>query len=99
MEKSPTARGPPSPIARRLNRSKSVFSLAQDFFKMRINATPEESIPSTLDNYAKPRSWNIFGSLRGTWNGTNLSSSSQKTERRSTSQYMSPLDTRKYPTE
>lgn len=89
MNKAPPAtRGPPSPVTRRLNRSKSLFSLTQDFFRLRLNPAPEEPVRGTLDNDSIPGPWNILGSLRGKWGSTNTSSNPQKTERRSTSQFL-----------
>ncbi|KFY91839.1 hypothetical protein V498_05295 [Pseudogymnoascus sp. VKM F-4517 (FW-2822)] len=91
MNEAPETRGPPSPT-RRLNRSKSVFSLAQDFLKMALNTPSKEPIPAPQDSYANPGSWNFFGSLRGTWSGAGPGASSQRAAGHSTSQYLKPLD-------
>ncbi|KFY18690.1 hypothetical protein V493_08414 [Pseudogymnoascus sp. VKM F-4281 (FW-2241)] len=91
MGESPATRGPPSPT-RRLNRSKSVFSLAQDFFKMALNTPSNEPTSGSQDSYAKPGSWNVYGSLRETWGGPGPRVSSQGPAGHSTLQSLKPSD-------
>lgn len=86
----------PVPVLRRLNRSKSVFSLAQDFFRLRLNAPSEEISAEPEDGQSRPGSWNIFGSLRGSRNGDG--SRSQRVRERSITPSRQSVDTRKYST-
>lgn len=92
MNEAPATRRPPSPT-RRLNRSKSVFSLAQDFFKMTLNTSSDKPVPDSQDSFAKTGSWNIFGSLRGTWSGVASGANHQRSGRHSASQSLKPLET------
>ncbi|KFX99405.1 hypothetical protein O988_03884 [Pseudogymnoascus sp. VKM F-3808] len=92
MNETPATSGPPSPT-RRLNRSKSVFSLAQDFFKMSLDTPSDESTSVTGDNLTKLGLWSLFGSLRGTWSGNSPSVISQRPRGPRASQSLKPLDT------
>ncbi|KFY34591.1 hypothetical protein V494_06634 [Pseudogymnoascus sp. VKM F-4513 (FW-928)] len=85
MNDAPATRDPSSP-ARHLNRSKSVFSLAQDFFKLALNTSSDGPIPGSQASYAKPGPWNLFGSLRGTWNSAGLGANPQRSGGHSASQ-------------
>ncbi|KFX89342.1 hypothetical protein V490_07086 [Pseudogymnoascus sp. VKM F-3557] len=92
MNETPATNGPPSPT-RRLNRSKSVFSLAQDFFKMALDTPSDEPTSVTRGNLTKPGPWSLFGSLRGTWSGNSPSANSLRPRGPRASQSLKPLDT------
>ncbi|OBT64900.1 hypothetical protein VE03_06459 [Pseudogymnoascus sp. 23342-1-I1] len=60
---------------------------------MALNTPSDEPIPAPQDSYAKLGSWNVFGSLRGTWSGASPGASSQRSAGHSTSQSAKPFDT------
>ncbi|OBT54756.1 hypothetical protein VE04_10345 [Pseudogymnoascus sp. 24MN13] len=57
---------------------------------MALNTSPDEPTPSSQNNYAKPGSWNIFGSLRGTWTGASPGANSQRPVGHYASQSLKP---------
>lgn len=50
---------------KRLNRSKSIISLAQNFFKLRLNTSSEETVAEPRSTSSPSSFWNSFASLRG----------------------------------
>ncbi|OBT77945.1 hypothetical protein VF21_04346 [Pseudogymnoascus sp. 05NY08] len=60
---------------------------------MALNTPTDKPTPSPQDNYTNPGSWNIFGSLRGTWTGASPVANSQRPVRRNASQSLKPSNT------